>query len=645
MTPIGALARLAPAVLAGGLLALPAFPASAQTPTGGPAGPAGAVEPAVACEWADTSDFDFDSFDADYYLSLDADGHANLRVVETLVAVFPLCDQNRGIIRAIPDQARGYPLEQRMLSITDENGDAVYWERYDESEYDSSTGRYVPFVEYWLGTDEFVHGRTTYVLEYTMQSAITHVTDVPVAGGIDEFYWDINGDGWGQTFNQVAARIHLAPELRNALEGHTACYVGEFGSAGGCELRQTEDGYAVTVSPVYPYSTVTVSIAFDGGTVVQRIRPQESWVVQVAPKAIFGLIAALIVVGVVIRATVWRGPRRGLIIAQYEPPGQDILLSAEVLGRAHRGLSALLIDFAVRGIIRIVDSQPGSTDPKLPNRFELELLDSSLATPRELKVLTTMFGKEAKPGKKVNPGTFSAKVGASLYGLTADTARYATSEGYRKLPGDRLPKIMRRIAGLSLLLFIPIWVYAFWNDIPDAGPIHLFMWLSFAGFILLAIVLVRPTMLTEKGAPLRDHLLGMREYLTVAEEERLRVLQSPQGAQRRIDPADRDAIVHLYERLLPYAVLWGVEREWARQLQVHYQDASPTWLVGDTISANFISSFSTSAMTRVHPIVTSSSGGSGGSSWSSSGSSSFSSGSFGGGFSGGGGGGGGGGGR
>jgi uncharacterized membrane protein len=116
---------------------------------------------------------------------------------------------------------------------------------------------------------------------------------------------------------------------------------------------------------------------------------------------------------------------------------------------------------------------------------------------------------------------------------------------------------------------------------------------------------------------------------------------------------DKRSIVKLHEKLLPYAVLWGVEREWARQLEVEYQAAavSPEWLGNDLSSMDLgrlVSNFSADSTSSVRPIVvapSSSGGGGGGSSWSSGGSSSFSSGSSGGGFSGGGGGGGGGGGR
>jgi uncharacterized membrane protein YgcG len=122
----------------------------------------------------------------------------------------------------------------------------------------------------------------------------------------------------------------------------------------------------------------------------------------------------------------------------------------------------------------------------------------------------------------------------------------------------------------------------------------------------------------------------------------MRVLQSPAGAQR-VDVTDRDAVVKLNERLLGYAVLWGVEDQWAEKLRSEYIGGTPSWIEGDQFDSSVLRGFTASSVASVRPIVTSSSGGGG--SWSSSGGSSSSSGSSGGGFSGGGGGGGGGGGR
>ena len=85
----------------------------------------------------------------------------------------------------------------------------------------------------------------------------------------------------------------------------------------------------------------------------------------------------------------------------------------------------------------------------------------------------------------------------------------------------------------------------------------------------------------EIGTP-RDllSLLGARIrlplYLEVAEADRIRMLQSPTGA-----PRDKNEMVWFYERLLPYAVLWGVEREWLAVMQPYLTEPLAWWAPGD----------------------------------------------------------------
>ncbi|MEB0015237.1 hypothetical protein QN416_26965, partial [Glaciimonas sp. Cout2] len=67
-------------------------------------------------------------------------------------------------------------------------------------------------------------------------------------------------------------------------------------------------------------------------------------------------------------------------------------------------------------------------------------------------------------------------------------------------------------------------------------------------------------------------------YIGVAETDRLRVLQSPQGALRSpyrpepgspemmVDPGQPLQVLKLYERLLPFAVLFGQEKDWSAVL-------------------------------------------------------------------------------
>ncbi|MEP6479251.1 MAG: DUF2207 domain-containing protein [Rhodoglobus sp.] len=578
---------------------------------------------------ADTSDFSFDSFTADYYLDVDAAGFATTRVVETLVAEFPDFDQNRGIIRAIPTKDGEFPLDVTMLSVKDQNGNPVYYERQDD--YD--------FADFALGTDDFVHGKQTYVLEYTMRNTIRHFAD---SGG-DEFYWDINGNGWAQSFGSVTARVHLSDALVGALTGDIACYRGYYGDNEQCELVKSEGGreFDVTAADVGPYNTVTVTIGFAGATVVQPALARDSWIVTVAPRVLAGLAGLLVLIAVIVRVAFWRDARgRGTIIAQYEvPEGVDVLMAANIIKRASKGLSALFVDFAVRRMVRVI-VDPNTTEAS-KNRFTLEFLSADGATNDERGVLTALFGSELKVGDKVNPGRLGISAGDKLYSTTAHAARRVIATKLRAKPSDRLPKILRRIAGWTFLAFIPIWVWAIMVNVLDETSVVGYTFLTAVLAVAVPIILVRPNLLTDAGAELRDHLLGMRLYLTVAEEDRLRMLQSPDGAER-VNINDNEAIVKIYERLLPYAVLWGVEDKWSEQLRARYPQGSTDWIQGTSFDSNLFSSFALASTSSVRPIVTSSSSGS---SWSSSGGSSFSSGSSGGGFSGGGGGGGGGGGR
>ena len=170
--------------------------------------------------------------------------------------------------------------------------------------------------------------------------------------------------------------------------------------------------------------------------------------------------------------------------------------------------------------------------------------------------------------------------------------------------------------------------------------------------IFVGFLSIRPFgPLSAEGAELKNYLLGMKMYLELAEKERFRLLQSPENAER-IDVGDTKQIIKLYEKLLPFAVLWGVEDEWMRELVVHAGvNETPDWFMSNNgfNPSSFTNAVrgASAAATYAAPAASSSSSGtswggigSSGSSWSSS-----SGGSRGGGFSGGGGGGGGGGGR
>lgn len=138
------------------------------------------------------------------------------------------------------------------------------------------------------------------------------------------------------------------------------------------------------------------------------------------------------------------------------------------------------------------------------------------------------------------------------------------------------------------------------------------------------------TVLTAEGARLYEYLMGVREFIRVAEADRLRMLQSYTGAERRQDGSAN--VIVVYERLLPYAMLFGMENEWGAILeQVYaYEQRGASW-IGDPsapfVRGQLVAFAATSRASATYAAPSASSSSSAG-------------GSFGGGFSGGGGGGG-----
>ena len=585
---------------------------------------------------ADTRNFTFDSFAGDYTLSRLGDGTSHLDVVETLVARFPDFDQNHGIIRAIPNDYNGVDLGTVVNSVTDQNGKGISYQASHES----------GFLDLALRTDAFVHGATTYVISYTQTNVVRSFADTKS----DEFYWNINGTGWAQPFGSVAATIHVAPSLIGTLTGHAACYVGPQGSTTTCPIAAPAVGtqaadYSASAKNLKPGDTLTVAIGFAPDTFVTPV-PTPSPVavpVPIVVDLLFGGLGLLSlgIFGAAIAARVrsGRGARgKGIIIPQYsEPDGITIVQSAHLMARAATAIPAAIVRLAVRKNLRILAYETSSGGEP----YSLQYLGSPGASAEDQALLDIIFGVEPTAGAAVEFGFSNQTVMRGLGALSTSAANSLEPAGFLRRPPGRGIGALLAVAQLILGLFaIGLLVMTFGRYYSISAFLLPTMVVGTLAFIGTIIAAVRPLRPTDSGAQARDFLLGMQMYLTLAEKDRMRALQSPSGAER-VDVGDNLQMVKLYEKLLPWAVLWGVEDQWMKELAVRVESLpeQPNWFVGANgfsalLFSQAIQVFSTA---MIPPVTTSSWSGSGGGG-------SFSGGSFGGGFSGGGGGGGGGGG-
>lgn len=111
-----------------------------------------------------------------------------------------------------------------------------------------------------------------------------------------------------------------------------------------------------------------------------------------------------------------------------------------------------------------------------------------------------------------------------------------------------------------------------------AAPVLAF---AFLGGLATNLIKVRPWRLTGEGRRLNDELDGLKHYMTLAEADRLKALQAPDTATRLPAVQGRGEIAKLHERLLPYAVLFGILPQWSEVVahDLEEADLAPVWFV------------------------------------------------------------------
>lgn len=217
-----------------------------------------------------------------------------------------------------------------------------------------------------------------------------------------------------------------------------------------------------------------------------------------------------------------------IVVPQYEPtPGLSLVAAAELLGESRRAVAAQLVDLAVRGVVGVSRQKRG---------FVLEL-----ARPEALADRDTPAGQDERD--ILHP----------FFGSLEPGARRELRRGANRELGAALRDQHRRVVARLIV----------------GGLARERGWLERA----VAFWRKQPTEPTAAAHPAIDHLWGIHDYVELAEKDRFAMLQSPSGALTA--PRGDLEILRLHERLLPYAVLFGLEKEWMRELDVRYRSLPP----------------------------------------------------------------------
>ncbi|MFI8633974.1 DUF2207 family protein [Microbacterium sp. NPDC077663] len=519
---------------------------------------------------ADVEDFSFDSLDVDYTLTRADDGTSRMQVVERFVAVFPETDQNRGIRRVIPGEYDGQPLRPSFESAVDASGDP--WEVVETDEGEDG-------LVVTARSEDYVHGRQTFVLTYALDNVTREFPDTGL-----ELYWDVNGFDSAQSFGEVTARLHLGGEIADAV-GALACYAGPFGAETPCDgINVDTSGSSATVvarqAGLGPHESLTFAVGFADGTFepldTSYLGTLLGWGHAAAGAGLVGVAGWALWLR---RRHLSDGAGRPTVIAESQPPaGVDALHAAVLLQKTGKAIPAEVLEQAIVGSIRITEGEkPRWGSAKLV----AELVDASRADADGRALLQGLF-PDGKAGDRFEFGTSDTRLSATAQRILKEAESALRDRGWRR----DVPAWVRAVPVLVAALLVAVVVVAT-IVLTDRAVDPLWPFIGLFGGIVVFIAVIgmiarKP--LTESGAEVRDHLAGLRQFIEWAEADRIRMLQSPGGAERRpIDTGDPRVMLDLYERLLPYAVVFGQEKQWAGHLAVLYASAgvaAPVWYAG-----------------------------------------------------------------
>lgn len=466
-----------------------------------------------------------------------------------------------GIFRTIPyvktnKDGKKFALTLDVKSVIDAQGNAYKF----QTSSNESTGE----VSIKIGDpDRTITGIHEYIIDYEVYGAYTYFSDH------DELYWNVTGDKWPVLIQHAQAKVELPAEVSEK-DLKLACYTGvKWSTNTDCDTNVEGDAVLFqTRRAVSPGEGVTTILGFPKG-IVAVVEPKEFvpfWATWYG-KLLFWSLLTIFVVALLLWYVIYplwiiikwfrfgRDPRPtiGVAKAWFDAPkakGGRPITPGEVGALINetvdlRDISATIVDLARRGYLKIQEKKKGdfyltkkkefAGDSELQS-FEKNLLSGIFKTKSEVRL------KDAK-----------------LY----DTVETAKTELYDKLVEDgffqKAPnKVRTYYVGIGILALI-------------------------TGNIFLAIVAFTfgwgMPRKTQEGSDAAAVSRSLFNFLR-SQERQLKF----QGSKQM-----------LFEKLLPYAVAFGVETNWAERFK-NINLKEPSWYSGYE-SGNFNSVYFTRSLT------------------------------------------------
>ena len=562
-----------------------------------------------------------------YRSAINLEKSGSLSVVETIKANVEGIRIKRGIYRDFPltfvdDDGRSHKVGFKLIGVT-RDGQS---EPYRTESIPNGIRIYTGDADVLLPSGEHV-----FEISYETDRQIRYFPDH------EELYWNVTGTQWAFPIDEAVATVSLPDGVRaEALD----VFTGGYGSRDK-NATAVEEGPEVVFTTnrrLQPEEGLTIAVKLPKGSIDPPSASTEKlwWLKD-------NLAAALAVAGLVIvvlyYARMWlkvgRDPARGVIVPRWDAPDGispalvNYIDNKGFSGHGWTALSAAALNLAVQGYVVLDDL-----------KSSLTIAVTGKAPPAKLPTgeAALMQGVLAKGGKltvdKAN-GTAVQKVGAdfrsamekehrnryylanTLYvvgGIALSVLFLAAIFIFGDLDESNIAVVIVPAIGSVIVSIVAIgFVQNFRQARSLFARARTILFFAFFGFVLCSAAIGLVPMVfdaaveshqlplliavcgiiianmlfyylmgapTPLGARMMDGIDGLRQYLTLAEKERMNMAGAPEMSPRH------------FETLLPYAVALGVEKPWAETFDRWLLAAAagaaayqPAWYHGNSFSA------------------------------------------------------------
>jgi uncharacterized membrane protein YgcG len=540
-----------------------------------------------------------------FHSDLEVDQSGLLTVTET-IEIYAAGDQiRRGIVRRLPLKGTDYryktvKTDYKVISVKMNGQDTPF-----------DTEKKQGDLHINVGDDTFLDpGWYTFQITYSAEGQLGYFDDY------DELYWNVNGFGWIFRIEKISAAVKIPKEAEFL---QNACYTGYSGSTEqNCTNEMLPDGRLMFQAEyLASQQNLTIATGFTKGIVSPP--PPPTFYEQFGLLILTGITVFVLLVYYIFTWFKYGvDPPKPTVIPEFDPPSG---LSPASMGMLHKGyflgelISASIVNLAVRGFLRIEEKSNdvlfGLIKSTSFNLVKLKDDDGTLS--KEEKVLMQYFftnntiavidGKYSSHFKSMYQAYMNSLVTEHKPFLTQGSnwkfwigpivifALYgwvASRFDFSNYSSPNLDFNLEGVPMLPLALFFVVFIiisfvkkgaanWLFFSLIGMVflgGSYYLFSKsaISFNNFILILFIVFavisfftyiylirRPS---EEKLDLKARIDGFKRYLSAAEERQLQMFNPPQMTPE------------VFEKLLPYAMAFKVDKIWGNKFQALMERAS-----------------------------------------------------------------------